>query len=92
MDPQTRDYIKNCNLHELDMVISRLVHTEHSDQGHYPFHNWQFLRRLRYNHTDFERDESVDSMGVSLFTADPTITLPYNTLRGFTMEDQDMLM
>ena len=87
MKPQIRDYIKNCALHELDTVIVRLVYTERKDEGHYPFHNWQFLRRLRYNHADFEWDESVDLTWLFLLTTDPIITLPYNTLRGFDMRE-----
>jgi hypothetical protein len=82
--------MKDCTLHELETVVARLAHVERSDQGHYPFHNWQLLRRFLYNHAGFERDESVDPTGLSLLTADPTITLPYNISRGFDMEERDI--
>jgi hypothetical protein len=71
-------------------VVARLVHTKCSDQGHYPFYNWQLLRRFRYNNAGFERDESVDPTRLSLLTADPTITLLYDILRGFDMEERDL--
>jgi hypothetical protein len=64
--PQTRGWMKDCTLHELETVVARLAHVERSDQGHYPFHNWQLLRRLLYNHAGFERDESVDPTGQAL--------------------------
>lgn len=66
--------MKDCTLHELETVVARLAHVERSNQGHYPFHNWQLLRRFLYNHAGFERDESVDPTGLSLLTADPAIT------------------
>jgi hypothetical protein len=87
---QTRDWMKNCTLHELNAVIARLSDAECNDQGHYPFQNWQFLRRILYNHAGFERDESVDPTGCSLLTADPKITIPYNISRGFDMEERDV--
>jgi hypothetical protein len=89
MTPQTRGRMKNCTLHELETVVAQLSDAERSDQGHYPFHSWQLLRRFLYNHVGFERDESVDPTGLSLLTADPTITLPYNTSRGFDMKERD---
>jgi hypothetical protein len=82
--------MKDCTLHELETVVARLAHVERSDQGHYPFHNWHLLRRFLYNHAGFERDESVDPTGLSLLTADPTITLPYNISGGFDMEERDI--
>jgi hypothetical protein len=63
--------MKNCTLHELEAVIARLSDAECNDQGHYPFQNWQLLRRFLYNHAGFERDESIDPTGRSLLTADP---------------------
>jgi hypothetical protein len=90
MTTWTRGWMKNCTLPELETVVAQLAHVERSDQGHYPFHNWQLLRRFLYNHAGFERDESVDLTGLSLLTADPTITLPYNTSRGFDMEERDV--
>jgi hypothetical protein len=77
--------MKNCTLHELETRVARLVHTERSDQGHNSFPNRQLLRRFLYNHTGFEQDESVDTSGLSLLIANPAITLPYNTSRGFDM-------
>jgi hypothetical protein len=70
MTSQTRGWMKNYNLHELEAVIARLSDAEYNDQGHYPFQNWQLLRRFLYNHAGFERDESVDPTGRSLLTAD----------------------
>jgi hypothetical protein len=90
MTPQTRGWVKNCTLHELEAVIARLSDAECNDQGHYPFQNWQLLRRFLYNHAGFERDESVDPTGRSLLTADPNITIPYNISRGFDMEERDV--
>ena len=90
MTPQTRGWMKNCTLHELEAVIARLSDVECNDQGHYPFQNWQLLRRFLYNHASFERDESVDPTGRSLLTADPNITIPYNISRGFDIEERDV--
>lgn len=43
------------------------------------------------NYAGFERDENVDPTGLSLLTADPTITLPYETSLGLDMEEREML-
>ncbi len=90
MTSQTRGWMKNCTLHELETVIARLSDAECNDQGHYPFQNWQLLRRYLYNHAGFKRDESVDPTGRSLLTADPNITIPYNISRGFDMKERDV--
>ncbi|KAF7504244.1 hypothetical protein GJ744_002566 [Endocarpon pusillum] len=90
MTSQTKGWMKNCTLHELEAVIARLSDAECNDQGHYPFQNWQLLRRYLYNHAGFKRDESVDPTGRSLLTSDPNITIPYNISRGFDMEERDV--
>jgi hypothetical protein len=82
--------MKNCTLHELEVVIAQLSDAEYNDQRHYPFQNWQLLRRFLYNHAGFEWDESVDPTGRSLLTAEPNITIPYNISRGFDMEERDV--
>jgi hypothetical protein len=90
LSQQTKDWIKDCTLNELEIIITRLSDAEENEEGHYPFHSWQFLRRCLYNHRGFEREEDVDPTQLSLLTADPNITLPYDTMRGFDMEERDV--
>lgn len=46
MTSRTRGWVKNCTLDELEIVVAQLAHVKRSDQGDYPFHNWQLLRRF----------------------------------------------
>ncbi len=60
--------------------MSDIIHSTISDS----------CQGLSYNQTDFHRDESVDSIGLSLLTTDRTTTSPYNTFREFDIKELDV--